>query len=91
MPLQAVQTFEKMIPMLEKQGAAIVAKVGCVYLFELREKKGDQPAFVTVDLKNGNGKISFVKEGKPDSTFVMLDADFMKLVAGKLKPQEAFM
>ena len=91
MPLQAVQTFEKMIPMLEKQGAPIVAKVGCVYLFELREKKGDQPAFVTVDLKNGNGKISFVKEGKPDSTFVMLDADFMKLVAGKLKPQEAFM
>lgn len=77
--------------MLEKSGAEVVAKVGCVYLFEMREKKGDKPAFVTVDLKNGNGKISFEKEGKPDCTFVMLDSDFMKMVAGKLKPQEAFM
>ena len=31
------------------------------------------------------------KEGTPDCTFVMLDADFMLLVAGKIKPQEAFM
>ena len=80
-----------MVPHLEKFGTDIVAKVGCVYHFELREKKGDKPQIVTVDLKNGKGKITFDKEGKPDCTFVMLDADFMKLVGGKLKPQEAFM
>lgn len=42
MTLQAVQTFEKMVPLLEKQGAAIVKQVGCVYHFELRAKKDDQ-------------------------------------------------
>ncbi len=31
------------------------------------------------------------KEGKPDTTFVMLDDDFMLLAAGKLNPQNAFM
>lgn len=46
---------------------------------------------ISVDLKNGNGKITFGKEGTPDCTFVMLDEDFMKLVNRKLKPQEAFM
>ena len=76
-----------MVPILEKNGKEIVDKVGCVYHFELRKAKGDKPTFVTVDLKNGNGKVSFEKEGKPDCTFVMLDADFGKMAQGKLKPQ----
>ena len=29
--------------------------------------------------------------GKADATFIILDADFMKLVSGKLKAQDAFM
>ena len=91
MPLKSVAMFEKIAPLLEKQGAEVVAKVGAVYHWELREKKGDEPVFVTVDLKNGNGKISIAKEGKADATFVMLDDDFMKLTQGKLKPQDAFM
>lgn len=91
MPLQAVQTFEKMVPMLPTHGAGIVKKVGCVYHFEISAKKGDKAECITVDLKNGNGKITFAKEGTPDCTFVMLDEDFMKLVNRKLKPQEAFM
>ena len=41
MPLKSVALFETMAPMLEAQGAGIVAKVGCVYHFELREKKDD--------------------------------------------------
>ena len=89
--LQSVQTFEKMIPVLAKSGDQVVSKVGCIYHFELRAKKGDKPEIVSVDLKNGKGKIDFSAVGKPDSTFVMLDADFMKLVGGKIKPQEAFM
>ena len=91
MPMRSVEVFEKMGPMLATQGKAIVAKVGCVYHFELREKKSDKPTIVTVDLKNGTGKITMGKEGKADCTFVMLDADFMNLVGGKVKPQEAFM
>lgn len=85
MPLKSVEVFEKMGAMMPKVGAQVVAKVGCVYHFELREKKSDKPELVTVDLKNGNGKITMGKEGKADATFIMLDADFMKLVDGKLK------
>ena len=91
MSLKAVAMFEKMAPLLEKQGAEVVAKVGAVYHWELRAKKGDEPTWVTVDLKNGNGKICVGKEGKADATFTMLDDDFMALTAGKLKPQDAFM
>ena len=91
MPLQAVQTFEKMIPLMPTHGAAIVKQVGCLYHFEISEKKGDKAEIISVDLKNGNGKITLGKEGTPDCTFTMLDSDFMLLVGGKLKPQDAFM
>merc|ERR1712166_1106219 len=84
-------TFEKMIPMLETHGEDMVKQVGCLYHFEISAKKGEKGELVSVDLKNGKGKITMGKEGTPDCTFVMVDADFMALVAGKLKPQEAFM
>ena len=50
-------------------------KVQAVYAFELREKKGDKPVLITLDLKNGNGQMKMGKiDGvKPDATFVMLD------------------
>jgi putative sterol carrier protein len=35
--------------------------------------------------------VLFKKVGKADCTFVMLDADFMKMVDGKLNPKTAFM
>ena len=91
MPLKSTEVFNKIKPALADQGAGVVAKVGAVFHFELREKKGAQPEIITVDLKNGNGDIVFGKQGKADATFVMLDDDFMKLFAGKLKPQNAFM
>lgn len=37
------------------------------------------------------GKITKGKEGKPDTTFVMLDDDLLLLAAGKLNAQNAFM
>ena len=91
MTLKGVELFQKMAPVLEKDGAAIVGKVGAVYLWELRAKKGDQPTYVTIDLKNGNGSVTMGKGAKPDATFIMLDGDFMKLAGGKIKPQDAFM
>eukprot|EP00806_Schmidingerella_arcuata_P005749 Macronucleus_6232.p2 GENE.Macronucleus_6232~~Macronucleus_6232.p2 ORF type:complete len:117 (+),score=56.35 Macronucleus_6232:1-351(+) len=89
--MQSVEIFKKIQPLLESQGAGVVAKVGAVYHFEMRAAKGDKPEIITVDLKNGNGAITFGKEGKADATFIMLDADFVKLFQGKLKPQDAFM
>ena len=77
--------FEKMAPVLEKSGAEIVSKVGAVFLFEIREKKDGEPQYFTIDLKNGNGKVTKGKEGTPDTTFVMLDDDFILLSQGKLK------
>ena len=91
MPFGAATVFDKMNTQLPTVGKDIVAKVGAVYLWELREKKGGDPEFWTVDLKNGNGKITKGKEGRPDATFVMLDSDFMKMINGKLKGQDAFM
>ena len=82
-----------MAPLLAANGKDAVSKIGAVYAFELREKKGAKPTVFTVDLKNGSGAI---KEGKidgvkPDATFVMLDGDLVKLFGGKLDPQQAFM
>ena len=93
MPLASAAIFAKMAPLLETQGKEAVAKIGAIYAFELRAKKGDKPTTFTVDLKNGNGAI---KEGKidgvkPDATFVMLDGDLVQLFGGKLNPQDAFM
>ena len=68
-----------MVPILEKSGKQIVAKVGCVYHFELRQKKGTPATIISLDLKNGNGKMTIGKEGRPDSTFIMQDSDFVKL------------
>ena len=80
-----------MIPMLEKHGEQVVKQVGCVYHFEIAPKKGEKADIISLDLKNGKGKITMGKAGTADATFVMVDADFMQLVAGKLKPQDAFM
>ena len=91
MTLKSVEIFKKIQPLLADQGAGVVAKVGAVYHFELREKKADAPTVITVDLKNGNGSIDFEKKGKADATFIMLDGDFQNLFSGKLKPQAAFM
>ena len=92
MVLQAAAMFEKMRPHIDKLGASIVKQVGCVYAFELREKKGGSPTTYTIDLKNGNGAIIEGKSDvKADATFVMLDGDFIKLTQGKLKAQDAFM
>ena len=89
--MQSVAIFKQMMPVLEANGSEIVKKVGCVYHFEIRKAMADTPTVITVDLKNGNGSVAFEKTGTPDCTFVMLDADFVKLFQRKLKPQDAFM
>ena len=55
MTLKSAELFKKMGPALEKSGAEIVKKVQAVYLFEIRATKDAEPAYFTIDLKNGNG------------------------------------
>ncbi len=87
MSVKSGEFFEKMSPLLETYGADIVKKVGAVFLWEIRANKDAEPVFYTVDLKNGNGKITKGKEGKPDTTFVILDDDLVGVLSQKTNPQ----
>ena len=57
-------------------------------MFELDGSDGGK---FTVDLKNGTGSVSVGSTTKPDCTFIMSTGDFIDLVNGKLKAQQAFM
>ena len=93
MALKSQEVFDKMAAGISQHGAAIIEKVGSVYAFEIRPKKGAKATLWTVDLKNGKGAVAKGKiDGvKADATFVMLDDDFVQLAMGKLNPQTAFM
>ncbi len=99
MPLLSEDLFNRMSEHLKTNGSAVVKKVNAVFHFEVREKKGGDPTVFTVDLKHGSGrhicnhsgKIKKGKEGKADTTFIILDKDMMSLASGKLDPQVAFM
>ena len=56
MTIKSADLFERMNPALEKYGKDIVAKVGAVYLFEIKPSKDAEAVYYTIDLKNGNGK-----------------------------------
>lgn len=45
----------------------------------------------TIDLKNGNGSVKKAKEGTPDTTFSVTEADVMDLFSGKAKANTLFM
>lgn len=55
MTIKSAELFEKMNPALEKHGKDIVAKVGAIFLFEIKPNKESAPVYYTIDLKNGNG------------------------------------
>ncbi|MES1912350.1 MAG: hypothetical protein MHM6MM_004638 [Cercozoa sp. M6MM] len=68
---------------------AVVAKVGCTFLFEI--SKGDAKKSFLVDLKSGSGSITEGAAGaSADCTVIINDDDFAKLMAGKLNPMAAF-
>ena len=60
-------------------------------MFEILEYKGAVPVHYTVDLKNGNGKITEGKAGSVDATFTMLDDDFIELAMGKITTKKALL
>ncbi len=54
MPLKSEKLFESMEGHL-KNTPDVVKKVQGVIHMEISEKKGDEPSFWTLDLKNGSG------------------------------------
>ena len=89
MKIEAV--FDKIAPLLASNGAEVVKKVGYVYHFDIAPAKGKPATTWTIDLKNGNGSLSKGKNGKPDATFSMVDADAVAIFDRTLNPQTAFM
>lgn len=90
--LKSETLFETMAPHLKTaEGAAIIKKIQAVFHFEIAAQKGAEPAFFTVDLKNGQGGVTKGKVGTPDATFIMLDDDLIGIAKGTLNPQNAFM
>ena len=71
----------------------IISKVGAVYVFSL---SGREPGDWLVDLKNGTGTVkkgAVLTDGgeEPDVVMSMDSDNFLKLIAGTLKPRSAFM
>ena len=91
MAMKIESVFDKIAPFLEKSGADVVKKVGYVYHFEISPAKGKPAQVWTLDLKNGNGSLAKGKNGKPDATFSMTDADAVAIFDRSLNPQTAFM
>lgn len=82
----------KSAPVFEVIGAYVaqhpdlVAKVGNVYVFQL---KGPDSAW-TLDLKNGAGSVTAGAAAKADCTLELTEADFLDMTAGKADPQKLY-
>jgi 3-hydroxyacyl-CoA dehydrogenase/3a,7a,12a-trihydroxy-5b-cholest-24-enoyl-CoA hydratase len=63
----------------------LVKDVGLVFQFKLSDPEG----VWTIDLAD-SGRVQPGETAKPACTFVLSDADFMKMVAGDLDPQKAY-
>ncbi|XAR64035.1 Propanoyl-CoA C-acyltransferase [Bertholletia excelsa] len=73
-------------------GKELTKKIGLVYQLNIAPKKiGFNEEIYVVDLKKGEVKKGPYEGGKPDATFSFTDNDFLKIAAGKMNPQIAFM
>lgn len=84
--LKSAPFFDQIAAAIKADGPALVKQVKGVIQFDV-----SGGAWV-VDLKNGSGSVYEGKaKGKPDMTLSVSDDDFVKLAAGKLNAQQAFM
>ncbi|KAG0305911.1 hypothetical protein BGZ98_003316 [Dissophora globulifera] len=87
-----LQIYEYLQVLTEEERKAEVAKVKGIFLFNIKNAKGDTAVWM-MDMKNGIGQMKKGKiEGlKPDITLEMKDKDFVDLFMGKTNGQKAFM
>jgi 3-hydroxyacyl-CoA dehydrogenase/3a,7a,12a-trihydroxy-5b-cholest-24-enoyl-CoA hydratase len=91
--LKANEIFGMMATYLgQGEGSDLPVKVGAVFQFDIRPKKG-KPVAGSWEINLKDEK-PYCKKGKPkssDATFTMTDEDFYKVCLGTLNPQMAFM
>ncbi|DBB07967.1 TPA: hypothetical protein ACH3X3_009347 [Trebouxia sp. C0006] len=89
MPKQkaAEALFDQLSKTLETDGEELVSKLKGLVLFKIDDEEW------TLDLRSGKGKVSKGGAGsdKPDLTLTISDDNFVKLVMGKMGPQQVLL
>ena len=76
---------------LAGEATKAIKKCDALYQIDILDKSKGKVVFpFWINLRKGKGNAGLGKVDKPDSTFVMTDADFHKMCMGKLNPQMAF-
>ena len=70
-------------------GAELPLKEKVTYHWEIKTEAGVEEYTIAID--NGKGSVAAGKQGKGDATFVLTEADFIKVVTGAINPQVAFL
>jgi len=91
---KASTVFGSIQQRIKSDGPTLVQKVSGVIQFDI--KSDSDPSKVqtwTVDLKNGSGSVSVGKlaDSPPNATITMTDSNFVDLMQGSLKPEQAFL
>jgi len=88
-PVESVkQVFEVHIPARLKAKPDLIVKINAVYQFHIAGADGGA---WSVDCTQPGGAVAAGTAASPRCTVSMVDADFLKLVSGKLNAQMAFM
>jgi len=88
-PVQSVkEVFETHIPARLKAKPDLIGKINAVYQFNI---SGAEGGAWSVDCTQPGGAVAMGNAVAPRCTVSMVDADFLKLVTGKLNAQMAFM
>ena len=88
-PVQSVkEVFETHIPARLKAKPDLIGKINAVYQFNITGADGGA---WSVDCTQPGGAVAVGNAVAPRCTVSMVDADFLKLVTGKLNAQMAFM
>eukprot|EP00466_Bigelowiella_natans_P018901 jgi/Bigna1/63965/fgenesh1_kg.64_\ len=88
--LKSDKIFALMQNGLKAQGPELVKKIKAVFRFDI-VKKGKVAKYWLVDLKNGAGKVEGCqKTTKAECCIKVSDANFIKLMRGKLNPMMAY-